>query len=282
MNKNPEREIFKKGSTTFFMSSLFFPRNVRKDVFDLYSFVRVADNYVDQVPGDRVGFLRLRRLWEESSIDPNFNADYQTDDSIDLRVVKNMLRVSRKHNFEPAWTTAFLDSMESDLTAKHYKTLDDMLWYIYGSAEVIGLMMANIMGLKPEAAEAAQLQGRAMQVINFIRDIKEDIDLGRRYFPEEDLKRFSLPDLTEQSATQNPDAFNKFIQFQLNRYDSWQKQAYTGYSYVPKRLRIPLQTATDMYNWTAEGIRKNPLIVFETQLKPKKSKVVKQIAKNLL
>lgn len=273
-----ERKIFKNGSTTFFMSSLFFPSKVRADVFDLYSFVRVADDYVDQVPADNDGFYRLRQMWNDAVQDPHYNTSKNKHDSTDERVVKNMLRVAKKNNFDMAWVTAFLDSMQSDLTDKHYLTIKDTLWYIYGSAEVIGLMMASIMELTPEAASAARLQGRAMQIINFIRDINEDIELGRQYFPVSELRRFNLPDLTHATATAQPADFTKFIQFQLDRYDQWQTAAYEGYKYIPKRLRVPLQTATDMYNWTASEIHKDPMIIYAKKVKPTKLRVARRTA----
>lgn len=277
-----EQQIFKKGSTTFFLSSLFFPQQIKADVFDLYSFVRVADDYVDQVPSDSAGFHRLRKQWEQAISNKIMTTERSEHDDTDTRVIKNMLRVSRKYNFDPAWTTAFLDSMQSDITGKKYDTLDDMLWYIYGSAEVIGLMMANIMRLPPEATEAAKLQGRAMQIINFIRDINEDITLGRQYFPETELRQFGLTELSPKAATENPEQYNAFIQFQIDRYNKWQDEAYQGYQYIPRRLRIPLHTATDMYNWTAKKIERNPTIVFDQKVKPNKGRVTTKALTNIV
>lgn len=278
---NKEKQIFKKGSTTFFTSSLFFPKKIRHDVFDLYSFVRVADDYVDQVPADSEGFNQLRRIWQTAQKSESFHTDKTKDEEpAELRVVKNMLRVARKHNFDMAWVEAFLDSMQADLDGKRYERLNDTLGYIYGSAEVIGLMMARIMELKPEASQAAMRQGRAMQVINFIRDINEDNQLDRQYFPDEDLKRFNLPDLRLETAQAQPDEFNNFIQFQISRYEEWQADAATGYKYIPKRLRIPVQTAADMYNWTAEQIKKDPQAIFSKKVKPSKPRILKAILTN--
>ncbi len=78
-----------------------------------------------------------------------------------------MIRVSRKNNFNMDWIESFLDAMQSDLTHKPCQTIEETLHYMYGSAEVIGLMMASIMGLTPAAADAAKLQGRALQYMNF-------------------------------------------------------------------------------------------------------------------
>lgn len=263
------------------MSSLFFPRRVREDVFDLYSFVRVADNYVDQTPANSEGFYQLRRIWSIANKSQTFDTSRKEDDPIDLRVVKNMIRVARKRDFDLAWVESFLNSMEADLTIKQYQTIGDTLKYIYGSAEVIGLMMASIMELKPEAAEAAKMQGRAMQTINFIRDIDEDSQLSRQYFPLEDLQRFNLKDLSRQTTQAQPKEFEDFIQFQIGRYRQWQAEAYEGYKCIPRRLRIPVQTAADMYNWTAREIEKNPTVIFEKKVRPSRWKIASTALSNL-
>src|SRR5215210_8732430 len=109
-----ERAIIKRSSTTFFISSLAMPRLLRRDIFDLYSFVRIADNYVDQVPSDEKGFYRLKQLWIEANRDPGFDTGKRPDDSLDLRVVKNMLALARKHNISRRWIEIFLNTMQSD------------------------------------------------------------------------------------------------------------------------------------------------------------------------
>lgn len=277
-----ERAIFKRGSTTFFISSLFFPPEVKKDVFELYSFVRVADDYVDQVPADKDSFYNLRRIWSEAAANPKFDTGKKDNDTIDEAVVKNMLRVSRKNNFNTRWIESFLDAMQSDITHRPCRTIDATLNYVYGSAEVVGLMMASIMDLNTETATTAKMQGRAFQFINFIRDIREDNDLGRSYFPAEDLKQFNLADLSRDTAIKQTDDFTKFIHFQLDRYETWQQEAAAGYKYIPKRLRIPVQTAADIYKWTAREIRANPLIIYEKKVKPSKARIIRQLALNII
>lgn len=277
-----ESNVFKNGSTTYYWSSKFFPPEVRDDVFDLYSFVRIADDYVDQVPADKEGFYRLRRMLMEARKSITLSTAKRSEDTIDERVVKNIIRLQQDYNFEWQWIDAFLDAMQSDLVHEEYKTLEDSLQYVYGSAEVIGLMMAKIMGLPIEAADAARMQGRAMQWINFIRDVAEDNTFGRCYFPSEDLVRFGLKDVTEEVALHQTDNYQNFINFQLERYAAWQAEAETGYKYIPKRLRIPLMTASNMYNWTGNQILKRPEVVFERKIKPSKTRVIGTVLKNIV
>jgi phytoene synthase len=270
-----ERLIFRKGSTTYYWSARFFPRAVREDVFKLYSFVRVADDYVDDIPQKRAAFKSLCRQWHDALADIHFDVLVHPSDTTDQRVVKNMLSVCRTYGFDSGWVEAFLRSMQDDLDGKTYETLDDTLAYVYGSAEVIGLMMAKILNLSPRAYEAAMLQGRAMQFINFIRDIDEDYTLGRCYFPRQDLEKFGLADLSPATAHAHQAAFRKFVAFQLRRYHAWQLAANDGFKHIPRRPRIALRTAVDMYNWTGEVIARHPHIVFERKIKPAKQRVLR-------
>lgn len=267
-----EKEIFKRGSTTYYWSSMFFPEQTRDDVFKLYSFVRIADDFVDTLPPDKKSFTQLKKAWR--AIEKTGKAPSKKT-APDVRLaVQNMYDVYKKYDFLPEWVAAFLDAMEADLTTKSYKTLDDTLAYMYGSAEVIGLMMAKIIGVPEQGYEAARLQGRAMQYINFIRDIAEDNELGRQYFPNSELKKYGLPSVTIKDAYRHPAAFREFIEAQLTHYKEWQSAASKGFPYVPRSQRIALRTAVDMYTWTANTIAKNPFIVFDKKVKPSKGRVV--------
>jgi phytoene synthase len=267
-----EKELFKAGSTTYYWSSVFFPENTRHDVFKLYSFVRVADNFVDAVPQDKKSFVQLKKSWQKICKDGNPPSKKL---SSDIRlVVQNMYDVYKKYEFDQEWVDAFLVAMESDISKKTYKTLEETKGYMYGSAEVIGLMMAKIIGVPEQGYEAAKLQGRAMQYINFIRDIAEDNNLGRQYFAVSELHKYGLPSTKMSDAYRHPAAFREFIEAQLAYYNQWQAEASKGFKYIPHSQRIALRTAVDMYNWTAAAIAKNPFIVFDKKIKPSKSRVV--------
>lgn len=270
-----EKSIFRKGSTTYYFSSKFFPKEIRQDVLRLYSFVRTADDYVDKTPQNIKEFNILRGLWDEAVDDPLFDLVHHKTDSLNERVVKNMAELTRRYDFETEWTDAFLASMQADIDKQRYASLDGSLWYTYGSAEVIGLMMTKLLKLPSKAAHYAILQGRAMQWINFIRDIAEDTKLGRCYFPAEDLVRFQLENLNEKTARTNTESFGQFVEYQLDRYHCWQREAQEGFRLIPKRMRVPLETAVEMYGWTAQQIEKNPLIVYDMKVRPKRRRIVR-------
>jgi phytoene synthase len=261
--------VFRSGSTTYFNSSLFFPPRIRERVFTLYAFVRVADNYVDAVPQQAEEFRSFRRRCKAA------RAGKPADDAI----IDPFLKLSGECGFDPAWTDAFLDSMEADLSKQNYDTLDETLTYVYGSAEVIGLFMARIMELPEQAYPAAAMLGRAMQYINFIRDIAEDTSLGRRYLP---LNGASPRIVTADYARKNPGEFSAFIGGHLALYRLWQKEAVAGYRFIPRRYRVPVKTAADMYWWTAGRIAARPLVVFDQKVKPSRGRIYAQIARNAI
>jgi 15-cis-phytoene synthase len=276
-----EQTIFKNGSSTFYWASKLFPKRLRTDVFKLYSFVRITDDYVDCLPQETAKFRALRAMWDAAKNDPNFDTTPAADDSVDTHVIKNIVLLTRTYSFDSQWVEDFLDAMQADLNGKTYRTLQDTLWYVHGSAEVVGLMMARLMGLPDEALPAASAQGRALQWINFIRDIAEDNFLGRSYFPQQELQKFGLENLSAAHVRQHPEAFQKFVQFQLARQAAWQAEAEEGYIFIPQRSRIPLRAAAQTYAWTGEQIRHDPLRVFVAKIKPSKKQTVHQLIKSL-
>lgn len=225
--------IFKKGSRTYYYSSLFFPPEVKEKVAILYAFVRKIDDLVDSQPQQKEEFYKMWGLFkkkEKSGVD----------------FLDGFKKLMAEVDLVSKWVETFWKSMEMDLIKPIHKTLKETEEYMYGSAEVIGLMMAKIMNLSKEAEGAAQKLGKAMQYANFIRDVDEDTKMGRNYLQIKDKKDF----------------VNNH-QIIIDRFWQWQKEAEEGYKYIPKKYLIPIKTAAEMYKWTIKKIGENPMIVFE-------------------
>lgn len=264
------KRIAQKGSKTYFNSTLFFPKKIREEVFTLYSFVRVADNFVDKIPQDKNGFLKFQK---------DFNTAYISNASQNV-VLQEFVLLMKRRKFKKEWVDAFLSAMRSDLNHKKCKTLSDTLLYMYGSAEVVGLMMAQLLNLSPKSHPYAKYLGRSMQYINFLRDIEEDNGLKRQYIPQEFLKKNGLLSLNKKVVAQNQENFIKLMHTEIKRYLKWQKEAEKGYKYIPYRYLIPIKTASDMYNWTAHQMYNDPLRVYEQKIKPSKLRIYFTIFKN--
>lgn len=227
------KAVFKKGSTTYFVSSIFFPRIKRKEVSLLYAFVRIADDFVDTVPAKKKEFFSFKKEFEKAWAGKSNSALHN-----------DVVSLAKKYDFKKSWFIAFFNSMEMDLYKKNY-TFKELKTYIYGSAEVIGLMLSRLLYLDRKLDAQARKFGASMQLINMIRDIKEDTALGRTYLSKE-------------------------LSFYMKYYKMWHADAQKAFPKIPYRYRVPIKTAADMYMWTARKIEKDSSIPYKYKLKPKK------------
>ncbi len=266
-------KIFKAASTTYFTSSLFFPSRIQEKIFTLYAFVRVADNYVDSIPQNAEGFYRFRAAYYAYVTSQALPADFSLDPTTQS-IIKNFVTLQNLHSFKQVWVDAFLKAMELDLYKAQYHTMAELKSYMYGSAEVIGLMICACLGIDTKAYPTARLLGRAMQYANFLRDVAEDITLGRQYIPDEVLHVYGLPELSYKTAEEQPTAFAALYRNEGSRYHHWNSAAQNGFVFLPLYARIPVATATHMYTWTVQTICRNPLFVFKKKIKPTKLQVV--------
>jgi len=176
-----------KYSTSFSLGILALNPKIRTAVYAIYGYVRLADEIVDSFHGyDKKQLLnRLKKetdiaLAEKISLNPILQAFQET---------------VRKYAIEKSLIDQFLHSMEMDLQQIDYNS-DRYKEYIFGSAEVVGLMCLKVFteGNKQQYEELkpyAMKLGAAFQKINFLRDLKDDYHiLGRSYFPNIDMKVF--------------------------------------------------------------------------------------------
>lgn len=179
--------ITNRYSTSFSMGIRMFDKAFRTPIYGIYGFVRLADEIVDtfhdfnqRVLLDRLREETYRAIDERVSFNPVLQA---------FQIVVNKYGIDRAH------IDAFLDSMAMDLDPVDF---DQATYerYIYGSAEVIGLMCLKVfVGGDQERYDALEVSARALgaafQKINFLRDMKSDfIDRGRVYFPDVDYDTF--------------------------------------------------------------------------------------------
>jgi len=178
------RRLHRRHGRTYYLATRLLPAWKRRHVHALYGFTRYADDIVDgrlPVAERRRGLAALTEafLTGDGSADPLLPAVLHT-----VRVFDIDLGEFRR----------FLDSMAMDLTVREYRTYDDLLGYMAGSAAAVGAMMLPVLGTADRSAALgpARELGLAFQLTNFIRDVGEDVDRGRVYLPAEDLARFGV------------------------------------------------------------------------------------------
>src|SRR6266550_2594434 len=117
-----EREILPAGSQPYY-NSLFFSPELRGRIFKLYSFVRLADDYVDQLPQNIQAFNQLKTVWQRLRDLPMRELQKQPEDDINTHVVKNICRLVILRHLQREWVDAFLESMASNTKTSTYATL---------------------------------------------------------------------------------------------------------------------------------------------------------------
>lgn len=243
---------------TYYLATLLLPAAKRPPVHALYGFARFADEIVDDLastlsPQEKADALRT---WGDSVL-----ADLRNGDSNDL-IGRALVDTVKKYSIPLDYFDAFMTSMEMDLTVTRYKTYEDLMTYVYGSAVVIGLEMLPILGYSdPRAIEAATALGTAFQLANFIRDIGEDIDRGRIYMPLDDLARFGVSEEMLLKRELTPEIIEA-IKYQIARVRDLQDQAEAGIKYLDPISRPCIRAASELYCGIVDEIEANGYDIF--------------------
>ena len=243
---------------TYYLATLLLPAAKRPPVHALYGFARYADEIVDDLastltPEEKAVALRT---WGDTVL-----ADLRAGQSNDL-IGRALVDTVTRYSIPLEYFDAFMVSMEMDLTVTRYKTYDDLMTYVYGSAVVIGLEMLPILGYSdPRAIEAATALGTAFQLANFIRDIGEDIDRGRIYMPLDDLARFGVSEEMLLKRKLTPEIVEA-IKYQIARVRDLQDKAEAGIQYLDPISRPCIRAASELYCGIVDEIEANGYDIF--------------------
>ena len=173
--------VTKEYSTSFSLATKMLSPKIRADIYNIYGFVRLADEIVDSFHG-----------FDKEKLLNKFENEYYISkkEGISLNPILNsFIHTVNKYEISDVLIQAFLKSMKADLFKTEYKTEQEYNAYIYGSADVVGLMCLKVFvngdQIKyDELKDAAQRLGSAFQKVNFLRDLKDDLkELNRSYFP---------------------------------------------------------------------------------------------------
>ncbi|WP_142783207.1 phytoene/squalene synthase family protein [Changchengzhania lutea] len=174
-------------STSFSLATKMLYKSIRGDIYNIYGFVRFADEIVDSFHD-----YNKAELFERFSQD----LDKALIDKISLNPILNSFQHTfHKYQIDKNLVDAFMKSMRLDLHKTTYLTEQEYKDYIYGSADVVGLMCLKVF-VKGDAQKYEELKdmamslGSAFQKVNFLRDLKADHEtLNRTYFPNTDLNQ---------------------------------------------------------------------------------------------
>ena len=270
------RKVQKAHSRTYYFSTQLFPPEVRPHVHALYAFMRYADEIVDN-PGETSLLEQLAGL-EEFERETLAAVD---GEKVANPVLRAYAETVRARGITTESIAAFMESMKMDTHVFRYRTYEDLEIYTYGSAAVVGLMMCRVAGVTDERANRhAEALGVAMQLSNFLRDVKEDWARGRVYLPLEDLERFGYAE-EEIGKGVVDERFVALMRFEIERARQLYEISDEGIGYIPRGRRYPVVVARELYAAILDRIEAQDYDVFsrraETSL-PRKLAVTARCA----
>ena len=180
-------KVTKAYSTSFSSAVKMLAPSIRQDIYNIYGFVRFADEIVDSFHD-----------YDKEALFSQFENDLNLAivQKISLNPILNSFQYTvNKYNIPMEMVNSFMKSMQLDLSKSVYSTVEEYNEYIYGSADVVGLMCLKVFvngddTKYEELKHSAMRLGSAFQKVNFLRDLKADFeDLSRTYFPNTDLSR---------------------------------------------------------------------------------------------
>jgi 15-cis-phytoene synthase len=254
------RELNRRYGTTYYWSTALLPKVKRHHVHALYGFCRYADDIVDDLgskatPAERAAALTDfgERFWVDL-------AAGRSDDP----VLKAVVHTVRAFEIDPDCFRRFLRSMAMDFTHETYETFDDLLDYMDGSAAVIGEMMVPILEPSgPEAVPHARDLGIAFQLSNFWRDVGEDLDRGRVYLPQEDLRKF---DTSPWPRRVTPE-WRELMAFEIARTRRYYESADIGIAMLPSTSARCIRGARALYSGILDQIEAADYDVFSRRVR---------------
>jgi phytoene/squalene synthetase len=179
--------VTKTYSTSFSLATKMLSKSIRQHIYNIYGFVRFADEIVDSFHD-----------YDKELLFKDFSSDLEKciENKIHLNPILNSFQATyHKFNIDKGLVDSFMSSMEKDLHKKKYMSNQEYEDYIYGSADVVGLMCLKVFvngdtKKYEELKSFAMRLGSAFQKVNFLRDLKDDFEvLNRTYFPNTDLNQ---------------------------------------------------------------------------------------------
>tara|TARA_B100001540_G_scaffold10327_1_gene9086 strand:+ start:730 stop:1578 length:849 start_codon:yes stop_codon:yes gene_type:complete len=238
VSEDSSKIVIKRYSTSFYFSSSLLSKSIRQDIFNIYGFVRLADEIVDtfhEFPKKELLNEFEEELWRsienKISLNPILNSFQNTVNR--YSIPKDLIR-------------SFLDSMKMDLEKKEYNSVEEYKKYIYGSADVVGLMCLKVFvkgsdALYSDLSDYAISLGSAFQKVNFLRDLKDDSNILKRvYFPN-----VNMDDFNEESKKEI-----------INEIELDFKNAIKGIARLPKNSRFAVYIAYRYYNKLLKKLKK--------------------------
>ena len=232
------RAVARRRAKNFYYSFLLLPRAQRNAMCAVYAFMRYCDDLSDEPGATREPLDRWR-----TALDQALAGQYGSHPALPA-FHDTVLRYRIPHSY----FYEMIDGVSSDLQPRCMQTFDQLYRYCYQVASVVGLTTIHIFGFdSSQALPLAEKCGVAFQLTNILRDVREDVERGRIYFPQEDLTRFGVcaDDLKRGKPTPQ---FIELMRFEAGRARDYYKESQPLLGMVHARSRASLWALIEIYS----------------------------------
>lgn len=252
-------------SKSFYKAFSLLPKEKRKAVWAVYTFCRTVDDIVDEGLNSREELEQFKGDFEEF-----LTGSYDSENPMWLALAH--VFETYDMDIEAFWD--LIRGQEMDLTINRYRTMDELLNYSYHVASTVGLMLLPILapGKTGILKDGAISLGYAMQITNILRDIGEDLEMGRIYLPEEIMGKYELREDELRSGVVSPQFIAVWEEL-AEKAEFHYKKAFETIQDYPLSSRVPVKGAALVYREILVTIRSKQYNVFrEKHYVPEESK----------
>ena len=263
------RSITRAAAKNFYYSFLVLPKTKSQALCAVYAYMRRCDDISDDTAFSVAERQQKLAAWLDAL--HRAQAGHPTDDPVLLALTDTQHRFSIPASLldQLAYGTAMdvIDVKSEGSSFLQYKTFEDLCFYCYRVASVVGLVCIRIFGYSdPGAEKLAERLGLAFQLTNIIRDVKEDLEMGRVYLPEEDLAKFNLTPEDLRTSPNSPQV-RSLLELEANRAREYYRAADELIPMVDEDSQPALWVLSTIYRNLLEKITRLQYDVFTQKVR---------------
>ena len=252
------RQITRREARNFYYAFVLLPPAQRRAIYVAYAFCRFCDDAVDTEASTEEKLARLAQL--RQLLEDCYRGRAET------QVFAGLAQVAQDFAIPQEYFVEVLNGMEADLVKRRYQNFEELRQYCYQVASAVGLICIHIFGFKDDRAYAHAVDlGLAMQLTNISRDVKEDLEFGRIYLPQDELARFGCTE-DDLRANQVNDAFRGLMQFQTQRAREYFHSGLMLLPYLSPRSRACAAALGNIYGKLLDRIEAADYDVFSQRV----------------
>lgn len=243
--------ITRAEAKNFYWGFISLPPEQRIAIYALYAFAREIDDEVDDPHRSRAN-LANRLAAQRDRVHRCMLGDYADP------VMHVLSRAVDRFGIPEVELQGLIDGVEMDVEPREYPTWEDLRGYCRLVAAVIGRMCVRIFGYTdPQALDRAEDLGVSLQLINVLRDVREDAAMGRVYLPREDRERFGV-DVAQLRATDASAEWERLVRFEADRAIGLYETGLTVVQYIPHRAGVCVRSMAGIYKGILDRILADP------------------------